>query len=182
MITNLYSNHKIKIKTRKSKKHPKLLFLAIILPLICWLISTFKFQFMLIQGNSMMPTYHNWQLVLINKHPHNFKTDDVIAFYCPSLDSVLIKRLVAFPSDTIQIIDETLYVNDQIYSGELSNCTFTYAGLIQEPITLSEANYFVLGDNIEHSIDSRYPKVGCISSEDILGKIIPNKTYNFSPK
>ena len=44
------------------------------------------------------------------------------------------------------------------------------AGIAAEPIVLGEDEYFVLGDNRNHSSDSREPKVGVIKREDLLGR------------
>ena len=51
--------------------------------------------------------------------------------------------------------------------------TIEYAGIAENPIHLQDNEYFVLGDNYQQSIDSRYEEIGCIHFEDILGKIYP---------
>lgn len=56
-----------------------------------------------------------------------------------------------------------------VYSEENS---FAYAGTINNPLQLAAGQYFVIGDNIRKSKDSRYPGVGCVSVDDIKGKVI----------
>ena len=61
--------------------------------LMAFFISKNYYQFMLIQGDSMNPTYHNMQIVVLNKFDKNYKIGDVIAFQCDELDCVLVKRI-----------------------------------------------------------------------------------------
>ena len=60
----------------------------------------------------MLPTYHNMQLVLVDKHSNEFHYNDVIVFTNEKLNATLIKRIIAIPGDTVQIIDGTVYVNN----------------------------------------------------------------------
>lgn len=155
------------------KKHRYILYMFIIF-IVTFYISSHWFQFQLIQGESMYPTYHSWQLVLLNKNPNSLQRGDVVSFHCKNLNSILVKRIVACPKDTVQIKKGILYINDQPSPLTVSN--IKYAGIADCPITLSANEYFVLGDNYEYSIDSRYAQVGCIAEEDILGIVIPQKT------
>lgn len=112
----------------------------IVLSIICisvfagYIISKYFFQFMLIQGDSMYPSYHNMQLVILNKHDREYEVGDVIAFKCDELDCVLVKRISGI------------------------NC---------------DGTYYVLGDNLEESVDSRDDRVGLISKKKIIGKVEP---------
>lgn len=146
-------------------------FYYFILLFLTFYISTYHFQFTLIQGNSMNPTYHSWQLVILNKNPKELKTGDVISFRCETLNCILIKRIVACPGDHMEFEDGILYVND-------SPSPYVFPpindpGIAQSPITLGTDEYFVLGDNYEYSKDSRHSEVGCVHPEDILGSVIP---------
>lgn len=132
------------------------------------------FQLMLIQGDSMEPTYKNIQLVIIDKKPDNLKQGDVIAFYSDLLESVLVKRIVACPGDSVQILDGNIYINKAIYDiNNLYKGNVIFAGIAENEIILSDNEFFVLGDNVEKSKDSRYAEVGCISKINILGRVIP---------
>ena len=138
-----------------------------------FLISHFWFQFVLIQGTSMIPSYRPWQLATIYKRADTLESGDVIAFQCDSLNALLIKRIVACPGDTVQIQNGILYINGSQKQPVSIYGSITYAGTAQDPITLSADEYFVLGDNIEDSKDSRYPEIGCIKKKDIWGIITP---------
>ena len=153
-------------------KKNKYLFLCFLIIIFSAYVSKFWFQFTLIQGDSMLPTYHNWQLVLIDKHTTNFSYGDVIVFTNDTLHSTLVKRIFALPGDTVQIIDGFLYVNGQPSPLLPDNTNLTYPGIAASSIYLADDEYFVLGDNHEFSIDSRYPEVGIIKLDTILGKVI----------
>lgn len=150
----------------------KIPFTITIIVLVTWYISSNLVQFALIQGDSMLPTYHNMQLVLVDKHSNEFHYNDVIVFTNEKLNATLIKRIIAIPGDTIQIIDGIVYV-DNIPSPFLTgDKIISYSGIASSPLHLSSDEYFVLGDNYEKSKDSRYPEIGCIKHDTILGRII----------
>jgi signal peptidase I len=152
------------------KKHYVILILAIIL--IAWYISKYWLQFTLIQGDSMLPIYHNMQLVFVDKHTTSFDYGDVIIFQNSNLKSTLIKRIVACPGDTVLISDGILYINEKPSPLISETTRLSYAGIASSKITLTDDEYFVLGDNYEASKDSRYEEVGLLHKTDILGKII----------
>ncbi len=76
------------------------------------------------------------------------------------------------PGDTILISDGTMYVNGSVSEMYPKGIVFEYAGTASVPITLDSDEYFVIGDNILESKDSRYPEVGLVQADTILGKII----------
>lgn len=146
---------------------------VLILFFTAFFISRYWFQFVLIQSSSMTPHYHPWQLAVICKQSYQLESGTVIAFRCETLNAVLIKRIVACPGDTVQIKDGILYVNGNAEQESSPSHYINYAGIAQVPLTLSTDEYFVLGDNLEESIDSRHTEVGCVTKGDILGIIFP---------
>ncbi len=150
-------------------KLPLVLFVTV---LFAWYVSDNFFQLMLIQGDSMVPSYYNFQLVVLDKFSKNYEKGNVIAFKCEDLSAVLVKRIVGCPCDTVQIIDGTLFLNGEP-SVYYYDTYFEYEGVLKNPILLNENEYVVIGDNVLESIDSRYDSVGIISSNSIVGKIVP---------
>lgn len=120
----------------------------------------------------MLPSYHNMQLVVIDKHSAAFDYDDVIVFTNDDLEATLIKRIIAVPGDTIQIINGIVYVNNMPSPLLPQDQPLSYSGIASSPLHLSSDEYFVLGDNLEESKDSRYPEIGCITQDIILGKVL----------
>lgn len=148
----------------------KILTLALI-AMMAYHISNNFLQILLVNGQSMYPTYHNFQLVILTKFNSDYNPNDVIAFKSSGVDATLIKRIVGVPGDYIIIKDGILYVNNSSYFE--NGVILEYAGIAEKLIHLKADEYFVLGDNYQQSIDSRYEEIGCICKNDILGKIYP---------
>lgn len=87
----------------------------------------------------------------------------------------LIKRVVAKPGDTVEIIDGKLFVNGKVETREtFKGETYEIYDLVEYPLVLKEDEYFVLGDNRENSLDSR--AIGPIKKIQIKGKV-PYRIY-----
>jgi len=134
-----------------------------------WLCSAYLIQFALIQGDSMAPAYRNWEPALILRCVRDYSQGDVVAFHCEGLHRDLVKRITALPGDTVEIRDGQLYVDGTI-SPWVTEAILD-PGTIQGKLVLREGEYFVLGDNVDHSRDSRFPEVGIVREEQILGKL-----------
>ena len=122
-----------------------------------------------VTGTSMSPTLQEGQVLMASKG-HDFKTGDVIAFYYNN--KILVKRVIAIPGDWVNISDDgTVYVNDiaidEPYLKEkaLGDCN------IELPYQVPESKIFVMGDNRSVSLDSRNTAIGCVSEEQVVGKI-----------
>jgi signal peptidase I len=154
------------------KPRIKSIIIIISIILLAWYISNYWLQFTLIQGDSMLPTYHNMQLVFVDKHTTVFDYGDIVIFQNSNLKSTLIKRVIACPGDTVQISEGILYINEKPSPLIPETTRLSYAGIASSKLTLSDDEYFVLGDNYEASKDSRYEEVGLLHTTDILGKVI----------
>ena len=122
-----------------------------------------------VTGTSMSPTLEEGQVLVASKGS-SFKTGDVVAFYYNN--KILVKRVIAMPGDWVNISDDgTVYVNDiaidEPYLKEkaLGDCN------IELPYQVPESKIFVMGDNRSVSLDSRNTAIGCISEEQVVGKV-----------
>lgn len=122
-----------------------------------------------VTGTSMSPTLQEGQVLMASKG-HDFKTGDVIAFYYNN--KILVKRVIAMPGDWVNISDDGIvYVNDiaidEPYLKEkaLGDCN------IELPYQVPESKIFVMGDNRSVSLDSRNTAIGCVSEEQVVGRI-----------
>ena len=86
------------------------------------------------------------------------------------------KRIVATPGDTVQIVNGTLLVNGIVSGVFPEDGEFSDAGILSETILLKKNEYVVIGDNIEQSKDSRNELVGPVVEQSILGVVIERKS------
>lgn len=153
---------------------------GVIVFIIAFLLRYFVVQPYIVDGESMMPTYHNNEYLLAEKISYvtgEPKRGDVVIFRYPKNPSVnYIKRIIGLPGEKIAISDNavTVYNNDHPNGVVLDESylptgtkTETYGETVFKK-TLSEGEYFVMGDNREHSSDSR--EWGVLPRENILGR------------
>lgn len=162
-------------KNRAPVRRMMLLLLVVLILCACRYFSAFYYQFMLIQGNSMSPTYRHFQLVVLDKQNREYHPGDVIAFRCDGLKTVLVKRIAAGPGQSAVIQHGSLYV-DGAMMPFYEKKTFDYSGLLENEQKLSKDEFIVIGDNISESKDSRYEQVGIVKAESIIGKVAAIET------
>lgn len=138
----------------------------IIIGIICFLVSKYIFSLCVVHGNSMSPTLKDKQIVFEIKIVNKINYNDIVVIKKGNLK--IIKRVVGKPKDKLIIKDNYLYVNDKKYNDIFIND----AGNLRNLLILNDNEYFVLGDSINNSIDSRDNKIGVIKINEIKGKII----------
>ena len=134
------------------------------------LVATLWMPVLQIYGSSMTPTLDEGQIVLSVKSKE-FHQGDLVAFYIGN--KILVKRVIAGPADLVAISEDgTVRVNskdlDEPYVSQkaLGECDLEF------PYQVPESRYFLMGDHRETSIDSRSSTVGCVSEEQLVGKIV----------
>ena len=150
------------------------------------LIIEFVVQRTVVSGESMMYTLQDEDSLLVDKISYRFSDPerfDIVIFPYPSdPEECFIKRIIGLPGETIQIDDEgKIWIDGEILEENYGAEVIWDAGLASEPITLGDDEYFVMGDNRNHSMDSRDPSVGNIKRDDFIGKafirIYPFETF-----
>lgn len=140
------------------------------------LIIKLLFHPVVIQGSSMEPAYHSGDIVSCTTDftPESIKRGDVIVFK-PAFKQY-VKRVIALPGETIEIIDGYVYINGDLltqYHGE----DIIDAGILTgKSMTLNENEYFCLGDNRNNSRDcriigpARFEQIGYVVEEILYKK------------
>lgn len=158
------------------------LYLLIVL-ILTYLVITYVGQRTEVSGSSMEPTLTDGDNLIVDKISYRFHEPerfDIIVFpFQYQENTYYIKRIIGLPGETVMIDEEgTIYIDDNDGNG-LEVLYETYGreiidadkiGIAAEPITLGPDEYFVLGDNRNHSSDSRIPEVGNIKKEQIIGR------------
>lgn len=121
--------------------------------LLAMLVSIFKWQLLLIHGDSMAPTYRSFSLVLLDKQPGAYSRGDVVLYRCESLGRGIVKRIAAVPGDRLRAEDGTLLINDEP-TAPLPGGGSAPGIPHRREFTVPDGSFFLLGDNLEHSIDS----------------------------
>lgn len=137
------------------------------------LIISLSFRPIKIEGNSMYPSLKHGDWVLINRAAYIFlkpKRGDIIIFDLENQNrKYMIKRIIGLEAETIEIKFGRVYINNYLLSDFYPN--YFISNNFYKRI-VPQNSFFVLGDNIRISIDSRYREVGFINKKHIIGKII----------
>lgn len=134
------------------------------------LVATLWMPVLQISGNSMTPTLTGGEVVVSLKGS-SFQPGDIVAFYYDN--KILVKRVIALPGDWVDINEEgTVFVNEQelnepyLVEKALGDCN------IELPYQVPESKVFVMGDHRSVSVDSRNTALGCVSYDQMVGKLI----------
>jgi len=163
----------------------RLLIFAIVISIVASVglrlfIRAYIFQAFKVPSGAMKPTLLIGDNIIVDKLPLNlnhFKRGDIIVFEYPRDPSkVMAKRIIGLPSETIEIRDKALFVNDKFL--EEDYVVFTDHHIFTKdvngrdnfgPITIPANQIFVLGDNRDESFDSRF--WGFIDLNKVIGKV-----------
>ncbi len=167
--------------------------------IIASLLNVFVFQITRVQGSSMVPTLHNGDLYIISKLGNAFNAQpdygDIIVvdsrtervrtladdfsdilnynalttFIRHNADDIYwVKRVIGLPGDVILLSDGIVYRNGEALFEEYINHE-EYPVYEDTEITVPEGYLWVMGDNRNHSSDSRV--IGCVPVENVIGKL-----------
>lgn len=146
----------------------------LIIVILTTLIITFVGQRTRVSGQSMEPTLHDGDNLIVDKISYRFrdpKRYEIIVFpYKYEEKTYYIKRIIGLPGERVQVIDGYVYINGEQLDEHYGKEVMESSGIADHEITLGEDEYFVLGDNRNHSSDSRDPSVGILKRGDLMGR------------
>lgn len=161
-------------RTRYKRRYRSVLrstvYTLVVVAAIAVLVATIWLPVLQIYGTSMTPTLNEGNIVISIKGGQ-FREGDLIAFYIGN--KILVKRVIALPGQTVDIDEEGNVYVDGEYLDEpyLTEKSFGDAN-ISLPYQVADNRYFCMGDHRSTSADSRHSEIGCISEEQIVGKIV----------
>lgn len=128
-----------------------------------------------VKGNSMYPNFHDGERLLTDKVSYRLnepRRGDIIVFQAPpDRAKDFIKRIIALPQETVSVKDGQVLVNnqtlDEFYLPQTRTSSGTFLSETKE-YKLASDEYIVMGDNRDHSSDSR--SWGPIKRDEIIGK------------
>lgn len=145
---------------------------------LAFFIITFIAQSFLVDGSSMEPSFHDGQRLMVEKITYRLSQPtrgDVVVFKYPgNTKRKFIKRVIGLPGDEILIKNGFLYINgQQMEENYINGPTYgTYSAPSYGPVIVPQDGYFVLGDNRRNSDDSRYPDVGFVPKQNLVGRAL----------
>ena len=146
--------------------------IAVVIAFACYLVYGFGGRIE-VNGGSMKPALDSGDVVLVNRlayalgSPRRFD----IAVFSQGDQAFNMKRIIGLPGETVQIRENQVYINGELLADEhYGKEVMLDPGIAAESITLGDDEYFVLGDNRNHSSDSRDPSVGVLHRKDLIGR------------
>ena len=162
--------NRLRYQRRYSRTLKSTIAILVVVAAAAILVATLWMPVLRIYGTSMVPTLEDGQIVVSVKSS-SFEPGDIVAFYHGN--KLLIKRFIAGPADWVDIdADGNVSVNgtvlDEPYIAEKAYGETN----ITLPYQVPDKRYFLMGDNRDVSVDSRNTAVGCVSDEQIVGKVV----------
>ena len=124
-----------------------------------------------VSGSSMAPTLQQGEILLIDRLTLFLRSPlrgDLVIFENPATGEELIKRVIALPNETVEIVNGVVYIDGRM----LDEAAYSPSAAKEfEPTIVPEGAVFVLGDDRAASLDSRDPALGCVPLNLLDGKV-----------
>ena len=162
--------HRVQYQNRYHAVLRSTVFTLITVAAVAVLVATLWLPVLQIYGSSMTPTLQDGDIIFSVK-TQDLEQGDIIAFYYNN--KILVKRVIATAGDWVDIKEDgTVVVNNQpLEEPYLTEKSFGEAD-IELPYQVPDGHFFVMGDHRATSTDSRHTVLGCVSPDQIVGKIV----------
>lgn len=125
-------------------------------------------------GDSMQPALESGEWIAAFRFGTPQRGDIVLTNMRNAHETRLVKRLIAFGGESVDIDYDTgtVYVNGKALDEPYLADKTCRGGDVKFPLTVPEGCVFLLGDNRTNSVDSRYTEIGCIPQDDLIGPVV----------
>lgn len=139
------------------------------------LVVVFIVQPVKVEGTSMLPRLHDGERIFVNKLIYygvpKLERGDIIVFWYPGDPSKsYIKRIIGLPGETVEVREGRILINNLELQEPYLDPQLNLSHASQPPVQVTEHYYFVMGDNRDHSSDSRF--WGLVPEKYIYGKAL----------
>lgn len=160
---------------KKVKKIAGYSIYILIILLLTLIVKGIGFQKTIVSGESMYPALNDGDSLLVDKLSYRFSDPeryDIIVFpYSVNEKIFYVKRIIGLPGETVEIREGVILIDGHVLPYKYNRDQIMDAGLANGGIALGEHEYFVMGDNVNDSVDSRSYDVGNIDRGQIIGKV-----------
>lgn len=161
---------RLKYRSRYRSVLRSTFYTLVVVAAVAVLVATIWLPVLQIYGSSMSPSLEEGDIV-VSLNSTDCQPGDLVAFYLGN--KILVKRCIALPGQWVDMDEDgNVYVDGKLLEESYLTEKSLGNANIEFPYQVPENRYFCMGDHRSTSVDSRHTEVGCVSEEQLVGKIV----------